>query len=84
MSRSIKNWIIETITDMMEDEKFEIVDVRTDTKLADCYIKGHSIIVQAFEDFRDVANRYTSEVFTFFCEDCGIQDDLARVWIYHD
>ena len=84
MSRSIKNWIVETVTDMIEDEKFEIVDVKTDTKLANCYKEGHDIIVQAFEDFRDVESRYTSVVFTFFCEECGVQDDLARVYIYHD
>jgi len=82
--RSIENWIRETVEEMMEEEKFEIVDVKTDTKLAECYRKGHDIIVQAFEDFKDVANRYTSEIFTFFCETCGIMDDLARVYIYQD
>ena len=73
--RSIKDWICETVEDMIEEENFEIVDVKTDTELAKCYREGHDIIVQAF---KDVANR-SRRIFTFFCETCGAIDDLAIV-----
>lgn len=81
--RSIEDWIRETVEDMIEEEKFEIISIKTNTDLARCYREGHDIIVQA-KDFRDVANHYICRIFTFFCETCGAMDDLARVNIYED